>query len=258
MKRVCPNCAKFISRKEQVCPYCQKPTKREKINYSKADEVKIKNNKKDSGKKSKNINTNTDKYGTINIATNESIYYNSAEYSAKKARGEYEPEKLKWWEIYKWADRLWTRNKIKKVVNKNSNQPPENLSYASMLILTLLTGFTGLHNIYAKNYKRGIIMLSLFSISMAVVGLVDYLPFLEKVQYSIGGFFGFVVLLMWVFDIFRVIFKKYIYKLSKIEFIKMLDIETRAKLGKKYIDMSKFDKKTKKIKEEVDDGTAVA
>lgn len=256
MKRVCPHCAQFIDRKLEICPACGKPVKSDRVNVAKKDRDVIVKTKKP--KKDKSQNADNKNYGTIHISTSESIYYNSAEYSAKKARGEYQPEKLKWWEIYKWADRVWVKRKINKVVNKNSNQPPENLSYVSMLILTLLIGFSGLNNIYAKNYRRGITMLSFFSISLLVVGLTEQLPFLLKVQYSLGGLLGFVVLIMWLFDIFRVVFKKYVYKTSKLEYIRMLDIETRAKLGKKYIDLNSIGKKLKKSKKENNEDKAVA
>ena len=43
-------------------------------------------------------------------------------YSVKKARGDYREPKIKWWEIYKLADRAFARRKIKKEVVKASNQ----------------------------------------------------------------------------------------------------------------------------------------
>ena len=39
-------------------------------------------------------------------------------YSVKKARGDYREPKIKWWEIYKWADRSFARRKIKREVSK--------------------------------------------------------------------------------------------------------------------------------------------
>ena len=258
MKRICPNCAEFIDKKYSVCPKCGKP-----IHGAK--------NKKDSeptySNRSNNIKTNlsSDKSSqkkarrgltfadieaipdnSVHINTKDSIYYTSGEYSARKARGEYSPEKLKWWEIYKWADQTMTRRKINKIVNRNSNMPPNNLSIVNMILLTLLIGYTGLNHIYSKNYRRGIVMISLLTVSLTVIGLSDSVQVLKSVIYSLGAFPGLIVLIMWIYDIFRVIFKKYVYKRSRLEYIKKLDIETRAKISKKYIDMSKFEEKSKR------------
>lgn len=251
MKRVCPNCAQFIDRKLEVCPYCKKSVKGERENILERDK-NIKRSEKIAGKKKERFkktaklsSVDSSLYGKINIATPDSIYFNSAEYSAKKARGDYEPEKIKWWEIYKWADLVLTRRNINKVVNKNSKTPPENLSYISMIILTILIGFTGLHNFYSKNYRRGAWMLSLFSLSFFVVGMTEMVPAFAnlKIEYSLGALPGLIVILMWFFDIIRVVFKKYIYQKTRIEYIKRLDIETRAKLGKKYIDLENCGKR---------------
>ena len=46
-------------------------------------------------------------------------------YSVKKARGDYREPKIKWWEIYKIADRAFARRKIKKEVNKAARIKPE-------------------------------------------------------------------------------------------------------------------------------------
>lgn len=255
MKRVCPNCAQFIDRKLEVCPHCKKPVKRDRVNVIERDKTPSKiakdGKRKEKSKKAKKATiVDASLYGKINIATPDSIYFNSSEYSAKKARGEYEPEKIKWWEIYKWADLVLTRRTINKVVNKNSKKPPENLSYVSMIILTILIGFTGLHNFYAKNYRRGAWMLSLFSLSIFVVGMTDAVPAFAdlKIVYSLGALPGLIVVLMWFFDIVRVIFKRYIYQKSRIEYIKMLDIETRAKLGRRYIDLENCGKRVPRVR----------
>lgn len=256
MKRVCPNCAEFIDKKTEICPHCGKPVvynnslkeikkTNDNSDLKKSDIPIKKERKKRQPKPSKyDMDIHESKDGTIHIDTPESLYYSSPEYKQRKAKGEYGHDKLKWWEIYRWADLTLTRRKINKIVNKNSNMPPDNLSYVSMILLTILIGFTGLHNVYAKNYTRGIIMASLFTISMVVVALSESVPFFNSVLYSLGAFPGLIVFLMWFFDIFKVIFKKYIYKKSKLEYIKRLDVETRAKLSKKYIDMSKYETKS--------------
>lgn len=247
MKKVCLNCARFIDKKADVCPYCGHVFTAPKKNVINVDKQQKQNTPKK--KKSKTVVTVNENYGTIHISTKDSVYYSSKDYSARVARGEYKPEKLKWYEVDKWADKILTRRRINKVVNKEASKVPENLNYWAMLVLTILTGFVGLHNFYAKNYKRGIFMLCMFLFSLGIVGLVPYLPFLSYVQWSLGGGIGLIVAVMWFLDVFRVIFKKYIYQYSRIEYIKMLDTETRAKLGQKYIDLQNCGKRVKRTKE---------
>ena len=57
-------------------------------------------------------------------------------YSVKKARGDYREPKIKWWEIYKLADRAFARKKIKKEVAKASKIKP--FSYTTKPVLAML------------------------------------------------------------------------------------------------------------------------
>ena len=102
----------------------------------------------------------------------------------------------------------------------------------------------GAHNFYAGNYKRGWTVLA-FDVVVAVVLNVPVLY--EIMGVFVGGGLGFVILCMWLKDIFNIVIDKYRYRISKEEFISNLNIETRAKLGKKYIT---FDRKAFKEKEE--------
>ena len=149
----------------------------------------------------------------------------------------FKQEKLKWWEIYMRIDRYFARHKIKKVVAKESTQKPQGVSYWLTLFLSIFTGFLGLHNIYTKNYKRGFWELGLFSWAMLIVILMDYLPWLKSVQMSLCALPALIDVLMWVYDIMALIFKKYQYTQTKLNFIYGLDIETRARLGRKFINV---------------------
>lgn len=149
----------------------------------------------------------------------------------------FKQEKLKWWEIYKWTDRFFARRKIKKVISKESTKKPEGISYWLTLLLCIFTGYLGVHNIYTKNYKKGFWELGLFSWSMLVVILMDYWTWLKVVQMSLCALPALIDVLMWVFDLFALIFRKYQYQQTKMNFIYGLDIETRARLGNKYINV---------------------
>lgn len=189
-----------------------------------------------------------DENGQFNIDTSDVTYLEGVDtksYSVKKARGEAPvQEKLKWWEIYKWADRVLARRKINKEVNKASHKIPFAIHKAPMLIYAILFGWMGAHNFYAGNYKRGWTVLA-FDVVVAVVLNVPVLY--EIMGVFVGGGLGFVILCMWLKDIFNIVIDKYRYRISKEEFISNLNIETRAKLGKKYIT---FDRKAFKEKEE--------
>ncbi len=173
-----------------------------------------------------------DKNGEYNIDTSDVTYLDSSSYSAKKARGEYEPEKLKWWEIYKWADRKLAKRKIMKEVNKAARKTPVGIKRSTMIVLCILFGWMGAHSFYGRNYIRGTISLVGISIAMLVVNI----PALYRIMgVFVGGGFGFVVVAMWLLDIIALIWGTYKYRISKLEFISNLNIETRAKIGRKYI-----------------------
>lgn len=158
------------------------------------------------------------------------------EYSIKKARGDYRPPKIKWWEIYKIADRTFARKKIKKEVSKAAKVKPDFISKAKLLTLAILFGWCGAHNFYAKNKKKGFTSLICISISILSMALSE-VPFFKMFELWLVGFTGFIVLVIWISDIVNIMFNKFNYRIQKDKFIAGLNIETRAKLGEKYIDL---------------------
>lgn len=157
-------------------------------------------------------------------------------YSIKKARGDYRQPKVKWWEIYKLADRSFARRKIKKEVSKAGKVKPDFVSKPKLLILAILFGWCGVHNFYARNKTKGFVSLSFFVVSVLGMALND-VPFFKMFELWIIGFSGFVVLLIWISDIINIMFNKFQYRVQRDKFIASLNIETRAKLGEKYIDL---------------------
>ncbi len=172
--------------------------------------------------------------GSYNINTSDVTFFEGAkeEYSAKKARGEGEQEKIQWWEIYKWADLYLARRKINKEVNKAAVIEPAYISHVTLLLLCFFFGIFGAHNYYAKNYKKG----AFVSIALLIAMIVVAIPELEGViNVSVGGGLGFIVVAMWVWDFVAILFYKYKFRESKLKFISKLNLETRKKLGKKYV-----------------------
>lgn len=157
-------------------------------------------------------------------------------YSVKKARGDYRPQKIKWWEIYKLADRSFARKKIKKEVSKAARVRPDFVSKTKLLILAILFGWCGAHNFYAKNKKKGFVTLTFLAISILGMAL-NSVPFFKAIELWMIGFTGFVVLAIWLSDIVDIIFNRFKYRIQKDKFIAGMNIETRAKLGEKYIDL---------------------
>jgi len=189
-----------------------------------------------------------DEDGSYNIDTKDVTYLEGIEKptpSVKKARGDVpKQEKLKWWEIYKWADRMLAKRKISKEVKKASRKIPTGISKGVMITLCLLFGWMGAHNFYAKNHKKGWFV----TISDVIVLLVLNIPVLYNIMgIFVGGGLGFVVMAMWFLDILGVITNRYQYRISKEEFISNLNVETRLKLGPKYaaLDKSVFKEKEK-------------
>lgn len=158
------------------------------------------------------------------------------EYSIKKARGDYRPPKVKWWEIYKLADRAFAKRKIKKDVKKAAKIKPDFVSKAKLLILAVLFGWCGAHNFYAKNKKKGFTTLTFFLISVFSL-IFQTVPFIHAIELWAIGFTGFVVISIWIVDVVNIIFNKFEYRIQKDKFISSMNIETRAKLGEKYIDL---------------------
>lgn len=150
--------------------------------------------------------------------------------------GEYKIEKLEWWEIYKWADRQLAKSKIKKAVKKESIKKPERVSFWVLFSLCLFSGFVGVHNFYAGNVKRGIVQASCFALAFGFVIFLDGIAFFNLyMQGLMCALPGLIFLFMWISDLLAIIFKKFRYEESRINYIKTLDLETRARLGKKYI-----------------------
>lgn len=186
-------------------------------------------------KKKDSPNFSVDEAGEYKIDTKDVTFFETQEeYSVKKARGDYKPEKIEWWEIYKWADRMLARRKIKKEVNKAARVKPEYISKGKLLTLCILFGWMGVHNFYARNHVKGWTLLSMFIVMLVVV----YTPVLYVIMgIFVGGGFGFVLLSMWMYDMFAIMTNRYKYRVTKLQFIRKLNIETRAKLGKRYIDI---------------------
>ena len=210
-------------------------TKQKKLAKDRAKEKKKKTYKH---KKVNVFEARDDGNGGIGIDVRDSVFF-SGEATKGETGGKAKlsgtkkykiPEKLKWYDIAKWADRMLARRKIKRVVNKAATEIPERVSKGAMIALCVFFGYMGAHSFYARNYVRGCV--SLFSVIISVVVIsVDVLT--KTVGVSLGGGFGLVFVLMWVWDIFMIIFDKYRYRLSKNKFIKTLNFDTRAILGRK-------------------------
>ena len=161
---------------------------------------------------------------------------NKQTYSIKKARGDYKPPKIKWWEIYKLADRSFARRKIKKEIAKAAKVKPDFIKKGKLLTLAIFFGWFGLHNFYAKNKKKGFVTLTFLSISI-LGAMLNGVPFFKMLELWLIGFTGFVVMAIWINDIINILFNRFEYRIQKDKFIASLNIETRAKLGEKYIDL---------------------
>ena len=164
-------------------------------------------------------------------------------YSVKKARGDYRQPRLKWWEIYKFAERSFAKRKIKKEVNKAAKIKPDFISKTKLLLLAIFLGWTGAHNFYAKNYKRGWVSIISLIVWIGVIVAAEYVPFFASISISIGGFAGFInAIWIWMGDIINIIFGSFKYRIQKEAFIFKMNVETRAKLGEKYIDLDLYKK----------------
>lgn len=178
-----------------------------------------------------------DKSGEYNIDTHDVTYLpNTYTYSVKKARGEVKRQKLKWWEVYKWADLMLARRKIKKQVRRASNYRPKEIKGWKMKLLCILFGWFGIHDLYARNYRKGAFAAVCFTI-----GCVLLFNWPQKLMLT-AGFFLFIPVCMWVLDIINLIFGTYSYRLSRYKFIDCLNADTRAQLGDKYLDKDEYKK----------------
>ena len=157
-------------------------------------------------------------------------------YSVKKARGDYRPERIKWWEIYKLADRSFARRKIKKQVTKASRIKPDNVKKWKLFFLCLFCGWVGAHNFYVRNKRKGWTTVIFFSISCLSM-IFSAVPFIKAIELWLIGFTGFVVMFMWMSDLVNILFGQFSYRIQKDKFISSMNVTTRAKLGEKYIDL---------------------
>ena len=140
---------------------------------------------------------------------------------------------------------MLARRKINKEVKKASYKIPYGISRTKMLLLCIFLGWFGAHDFYAKNNKRGWTVLS-FNV---VVALVINIPILYKLMgIFVGGGLGFVLVVMWISDLYAIITNHYKYRISKEEFISNLNVETRGKLPKRYWNL---DRPTFKAREQV-------
>ena len=204
-------------------------------------------------KNASKLNFDIDENGEYNISTSD-VEIVGAEtgkiideqytknYSVKKARGDYRPPKIKWWEIYKFADRAFAKRKIKKEVNKAAKIKPSFIKKTKLLLLSIFFGWCGAQNFYAKNYKKGWFQLLMLFVSIPVIFLGAYVPFFRKIEVSVGGFGAFINLFFWISDTINICFNSFRYRIQREGFIFALNIETRAKLGEKYIDLDLYKK----------------
>lgn len=194
-----------------------------------------------------------DENGELEIDTTDVTYFEGAKqpYGAKSARGERDDEKIQWWEIYKWADLYLARRKINKEVNKAARIEPTYIKHGVLLCLAILFGWMGAHNFYAKNRGKGWFVLSSLIIALIVVSVP---AFNGVIDVSIGGGLGFVILIMWLSDVVSIVMRRYKFRESKLKFIAKLNLETRKKLGKKYININEwfvpYENRPKKIKKQ--------
>lgn len=175
--------------------------------------------------------------GEYNIDTSDVTYLPSTyTYSVKKARGEVNRVKPKWWEIYKWADIMLARRKVKKQVKRASYYKPKEFKLWKMYILCILFGWFGLHDYYARNYRKGLVASVCFTVGCAMA-----FNWLDKLMFT-AGLFLFIPICMWILDIINLIFSTYSYRLSRYKFIDCLNADTRATLGFKYLDKDEYKK----------------
>ncbi len=263
LKRMCKNCFEMYEGKPDVCPHCgatlkkEKPNKEEQKREKKEKKKRVsskeiidsldfvalmaKSDKSKRNKKAKEPEFKVQKNGEYSVNVKDVTYLpNTYTYSAKKARGEYDAPKIQWWEIYKWADVLMAKRKIKKQVKNASYYKPEQFSKTKLILLSLFLGWTGAHNFYARNYRKGAFML-FCTIFGSFVALAPY-KWINYIRVSIGGGLLFIMLIMWVLDVINIISGTFSFRLSKWKFIDCLNTDCRATLGEKYIDKDEYKK----------------
>lgn len=218
-----------------------------------ASQTAVRKRRKHKRKQQEVPDVKKDENGELEIDTTDVTYFEGAKqpYGAKSARGERDDEKIQWWEIYKWADLYLARRKINKEVNKAARIEPAYIKHGVLLCLAILFGWMGAHNFYAKNRGKGWFVLSSLIIALIVVSVP---AFKGVIDVSIGGGLGFVILIMWLSDIISIVLRRYKFRESKLKFIAKLNLETRKKLGKKYININEwfvpYENRPKKIKKQ--------
>ncbi len=218
-----------------------------------ASQTAVRKRRKHKRKQQEVPDVKKDENGELEIDTTDVTYFEGAKqpYGAKSARGERDDEKIQWWEIYKWADLYLARRKINKEVNKAARIEPTYIKHGVLLCLAILFGWMGAHNFYAKNRGKGWFVLSSLIIALIVVSVP---AFKGVIDVSIGGGLGFVILIMWLSDVISIIMRRYKFRESKLKFIAKLNLETRKKLGKKYININEwfvpYENRPKKIKKQ--------
>ena len=278
----CPRCASEITQFDKVCPRCgmvieeNSSKNRRKLNKleKKEERKRRKEQKRQEKLEKESLKTDFEKYLKTDLMTKKEAdnalsfdvnedgeYHIDTEdveiinketrellakqdkqtYSIKKARGEYVPEKIEWWELYKLANRAFARRKIKKEVNKAAKIKPDYISKSKLLILALFLGWFGAHNFYAKNKRKAWWSLVCTIIWFSVVTFLPIYPIFKKIE-SIGAIAGLIAVTMSLSDVINIIFNNFKYKKQKLQFISKLSVETRAKLGAKYIDMELLQK----------------
>ena len=220
---------------------------------NKASQTAVRKRRKHKRKQQEVPDVKKDENGELEIDTTDVTYFEGAKqpYGAKSARGERDDEKIQWWEIYKWADLYLARRKINKEVNKAARIEPAYIKHGVLLCLAILFGWMGAHNFYAKNRGKGWFVLSSLIIALIVVSVP---AFKGVIDVSIGGGLGFVILIMWLSDVISIVMRRYKFRESKLKFIAKLNLETRKKLGKKYININEwfvpYENRPKKIKKQ--------
>lgn len=219
----------------------------------KASQTTVRKRRKHKRKQQEVPDVKKDENGELEIDTTDVTYFEGVKqpYGAKSARWERDDEKIQWWEIYKWADLYLARRKINKEVNKAARIEPTYIKHGVLLCLAILFGWMGAHNFYAKNRGKGWFVLSSLIIALIVVSVP---AFKGVIDVSIGGGLGFVILIMWLSDVISIIMRRYKFRESKLKFIAKLNLETRKKLGKKYININEwfvpYENRPKKIKKQ--------
>ncbi len=218
-----------------------------------ASQTTVRKRRKHKRKQQEVPDVKKDENGELEIDTTDVTYFEGAKqpYGAKSARGERDDEKIQWWEIYKWADLYLARRKINKEVNKAARIEPTYIKHGVLMCLAILFGWMGAHNFYAKNRGKGWFVLSSLIIALIVVSVP---AFKGVIDVSIGGGLGFVILIMWLSDVISIVMRRYKFRESKLKFIAKLNLETRKKLGKKYININEwfvpYENRPKKIKKQ--------